>query len=72
MGTEVLPRLAGFLFLCHGLKVGWVKLPVIAVVDIFDAANEVIALQLEVDGRTVFDSNGDLALCVWLDKVVPR
>jgi hypothetical protein len=38
---------------------------------VLDDANEIIALQLEVDGQAVFDCDGDLAKVVGLHQVGP-
>jgi hypothetical protein len=43
----------------------------LAVLHVLDDANEIIALQLEVDGQAVFDCDGDLAKVVGLHQVGP-
>ncbi len=42
-----------------------------ALLDIFNAANKIISLQLEVDWGTVLHGNGDLALAVLLTQIGP-
>ncbi len=47
-GTECMLRLGGLLLLSNGLEVGRVHFPGLTVLNVLNATNEVIALQLEV------------------------
>ncbi len=55
----------------HCLEVRWVDLSGLAVLGILDAADEIVLLQLVVQGRAVFNCYSDLTLTVRLNKVWP-
>jgi len=50
----------------HVLEVGRVHFTGLAVLDVLNAADEIVSLQLEVDGLTVFHCITDLTLGVRL------
>jgi hypothetical protein len=53
----------------HSLEVGWVYFSGLTVLDVFDAAAEVNALQLKVQGVTVFHGSCNLPLGVRLENM---